>query len=58
MINKYEKKVHVICNKCELEFQEDDIKEVTGIAENEMGQDVLSFKCPKCNKYTKSLRYG
>lgn len=49
----------IACHHCHEEFGEnDDNIKITNIEENELGQDVVSFKCPNCNKDTTSLRWG
>ena len=55
---KVQRIIYVNCKKCKQEFPETEIKEATDIAENLFGEDILSFKCPKCNEHTESRRYG
>lgn len=51
--------IKVTCKECHKEFDENDITDPDiNIEENGIGQDVLSFKCPKCGKETTSLRRG
>lgn len=47
--------VYVHCNYCKTRFDENMV-ECDGIEENELGQDVVTFKCPQCKKETTSLR--
>jgi Zn finger protein HypA/HybF involved in hydrogenase expression len=49
----------IACHHCHEEFGElDENIKITNIEENMLGQDVVSFKCPKCHKDTTSLRRG
>lgn len=57
--NQFERGCQVNCNYCHGSFYESDPKIVmTNIEENILGQDVVTFKCPKCGKETTSLRVG
>ena len=53
--------IYVTCEECGARFDETrDLPEdnVTDIASDVLGRDVLYFICPKCKKDTKSLRIG
>jgi len=49
--------IYVTCSECNEQFDEDTV-EFKGIEEDFFGRDVLTFKCPKCEKIVKSLRRG
>jgi DNA-directed RNA polymerase subunit RPC12/RpoP len=56
---EYTPVIYVHCNACDKTFDENEITDPEiGIEENERGQDVVSFVCPKCGKETTSLRFG
>lgn len=53
--------IYVTCGECGATFDETrDLPEdnVTDIASDYRGRDVLYFICPKCKKQTESLRLG
>ena len=55
----YQPIIYVQCKNCHKEFDENEITDPDiNIEENEMGWDVLSFKCPYCGQETTSLRRG
>jgi len=54
---KDEPLITVICAHCEERFDETEVEE-TDIHEDELGRDVVSFKCPNCGKETESFRFG
>jgi hypothetical protein len=57
--NQFERGCQVNCHYCHGSFYETDPRiEMTNIEENILGQDVVTFKCPKCGKDTTSLRVG
>lgn len=49
--------VTVSCSNCGEQFDEGQV-DITDICEDSLGQDVVSFDCPKCNQTTRSLRLG
>jgi predicted RNA-binding Zn-ribbon protein involved in translation (DUF1610 family) len=56
---EYTRIIYVNCKSCGKEFDENEITDpYVGIEENERGWDILSFKCPYCGEYTKSIRRG
>lgn len=55
MNRTYQPTVYVHCNYCKTRFDENDVW-ADNIEENELGQDVVTFKCPHCKKETTSLR--
>lgn len=56
-MKRYERQIYVTCRYCHTEFNEKDV-EITDIESNELGQDVVKFKCPECGKDTSALRRG
>lgn len=49
--------MRVQCKACRRKPSEDEIVEFYDIYENEFGEDVLVFKCPKCGEKSESKRY-
>jgi hypothetical protein len=57
--NCFERGCLITCHHCQERFYESDPRiTLDNIEENERGQDVVSFNCPKCGKETTSLRLG
>jgi RNase P subunit RPR2 len=50
-------KIRVYCKNCE-EWMEESLVNFVDICEDMYGRDLLSFDCPKCGEFNKSLRVG
>lgn len=49
--------ITVVCPECGERFYESEVK-FLNIEEDFRGRDEVTFRCPKCGKDVKSLRYG
>ena len=49
--------IKVFCGNCQAYYKEEDV-EFIDIEEDIVGQDVMTFKCPKCETKQRSKRLG
>lgn len=49
--------IQVYCNGCDTYHNENNVQ-ASDISSDDMGRDILTFKCPSCGKDTDSLRMG
>jgi hypothetical protein len=53
----WKREIMVYCKTCKEEIPES-TTEFRDIEEGQYGEDILTFKCPKCKKIQKSKRFG
>jgi uncharacterized protein (UPF0212 family) len=57
MSRKYQKRIYVNLSCIQDKIDEREV-EFIDIEEDYMGRDILTFKCPECNKQHRSLRFS